>query len=108
MRIYEILNWNNDPAEEVRPHPHPHLPTIQFNNGLGNLASAFTRGGLVKHHWNLCGSEEQPSGPAPPHAGTDLIPSSALQPTTASWQAEPAEIEHPVGQQRLVGFRRPE
>jgi hypothetical protein len=105
MRIYEILNWNNDPTEEVRPHPHPHLPPIQFNNDVGNLASAFTRDGMVKHFWNLPGSEGQPSEPAPPNAGTQLIPGGTLEPPTASWEAEPVEAETSVGRHRPVPFR---
>lgn len=55
---------------------------------LTNLANAFTRRGLVKQFWNLDGSGSQPSGPAPPDAGTEAIPDPTLQPTTASWQGE--------------------
>jgi hypothetical protein len=106
MLICEILNWNNDPAEEVRPGPQPDLSSAPFNDDPTNLANAFTRSGLVKHFWNLPGSEGQPSGPAPPDAGTQLIPSRTLEPTTASWEAEPVEEERPVGLHRPVPFRQ--
>jgi hypothetical protein len=71
------------------------IPVSSFSSDLTNLANAFTRSGLVKHFWNLNGSEGQPFGPAPPDAGTELIPSGTLQPTTASWQAEPGETKPP-------------
>jgi hypothetical protein len=105
MRIYEILFWNNEPTEGDRPDPQLDLPPSRFGNDQTNLANAFTRRGLVKHFWNLSGSEGQPSGPAPPGAETELIPNGTLKPTTASWEAEPIEAEPPVGQRRLVPFR---
>jgi hypothetical protein len=95
MLICEILNWNNDPAEEVRPGPQPDLSSAPFNDDPTNLANAFTRRGLVKSFWNLNGSEEQPSGPAPPNPETELIPNGTMEPTTASWVAEPVEEEPP-------------
>jgi hypothetical protein len=52
------------------------------------------------------GCEGQPSEPAPPDAGTELIPSGTLEPTTASWEAEPVEIEPPDGLHRFVPSRR--
>jgi hypothetical protein len=61
---------------------------------------------LVKHHWNLNGSEEQPNGPAPPDAATAEAPSHVPEPTTTCVQAEPVEEEPPVGLHRLVPFRR--
>jgi hypothetical protein len=88
MLISEILNWNNDPADPNRPDPELDLPPARFGDDATNLANAFTRRGLVKSFWNLNGSEEQPSGPAPPGAETDLIPSGTLEPTTASWEVE--------------------
>jgi hypothetical protein len=93
MRIAEILNWNNDPAEKVRPDPQPDLSSVPFNDDLTNLADAFTWSGLVKHGWNFQGSEGQPSGPAPPDFETELIPNGTLEPTTASWQADAVETE---------------
>lgn len=97
MRIYEILFWNNEPAEGNRPDPQLNLPPAPFNDDLTNLRNAFTRRGLVKHGWNLNGSENQPSRPAPPHAGTEVIPSGTLRPTAmVSWQAEPVETERSV------------
>jgi hypothetical protein len=106
MRIYEILFWNNEPAEGNRPDPQLDLPPSRFTDDPTNLANAFTRRGLVKSFWNLNGSEGQPSGPAPPDAGTQLIPSRTLEPTTASWEAEPVEEERPVGLHRPVPFRQ--
>src|SRR5580700_889820 len=105
MRINEILNWNRQPAAEVRPGPQLHLPSVPISNDPTNLANAFTRRGLVKSFWNLNGSGGQPSGPAPPD-GTELIPSGTLEPTTAFSQAEAVETEHPLGQNRLDPFRR--
>ena len=93
MRIYEILFWNNEPAEGNRPDPQLDPPPAPFSDDPTNLANAFTRSGLVKHFWNLNGSEGQPSGPAPPDAENELIPSGTLQPTTASWEAEPVETK---------------
>jgi hypothetical protein len=97
MRITEILFWNNEPTEGNRPDPQLDLPPAPFSDDPTNLANAFTRRGLVKHFWNLSGSEGQPSGPAPPDAENELIPSGTLEPTTASWQAEPFATEHPLG-----------
>ena len=106
MRISEILFWNNEPIEKYRADPQLDLPQVPFSEDLTKLANAFTRRGLVKRFWNLNGSEGQPSGPAPPDAGTELIPSGTLEPTTMSWEAEPVETEPPVGLHRLVPFRR--
>ena len=106
MRINEILNWNQQPAAEVRPGPQPDLSSAPFIDDPTNLANAFTRSGLVKHFWNLSGSEGQPSGPAPPNPGTDLIPDGTLEPTTASWQADAVETEPLVGPHRLVPYRQ--
>jgi hypothetical protein len=106
MRIAEILFPNSNPTEGNRSDPVLDPSPASSNNDLINLATAFTRRGLVKHFWNLNGSEGQPSGPAPPDAGTELIPSGTLEPTTAAWEADAAEEEPPVGPHRLVPFRR--
>jgi hypothetical protein len=106
MRIFEILFWNNEPTEENRPDPQLDFRSAPFSNDPTNLANAFTRRGLVKSFWNLNGSEGQPSGPAPPDAEAELIPSGTLEPTTASWQAEPVENEPSVVQHRVVPFRQ--
>jgi hypothetical protein len=106
MRISEIIFWNNEPTEKNRPDPQPDLPSAPFSDDPTNLANAFTRRGLVKHFWNLNGSEAQPSGPAPPNAETEVIPSGTLEPTTASWQVEPVEAEPPMGQRWLLPFRQ--
>jgi hypothetical protein len=102
MLIAEILFWNNEPAEGNRPDPQLNFPTGPFNNDPTNLANAFTRRGLVKHLWNLNGLGAQTSGPAPRDVGTDLIPNGTLEPTMASWQAEPVENEPGMGLHRLV------
>jgi hypothetical protein len=106
MRIYEVLFWNDEATEENRTDPQLDLPPSRFDDDPTNLANAFTRSGLVKHFWNLSGSAGQPPGPAPPDAGTELIPSGMLEPTTASWQAEPVETECPVLQNLLVPVRQ--
>jgi hypothetical protein len=106
MRITEILFWNNEPTEGNRPDPQLDLPPAPFTDDPTNLANAFTRRGIVKSFWNLNGSEAQPSGPAPPDAGTELIPSGTMDPTTASLRAEPVETEPPVGQYPFDPFRR--
>jgi hypothetical protein len=105
MRITEILSWNNEPTEPNRPDPQLDLPSDPFSDDPTNLANAFTRDGLVKSFWNLNGSEGQPSGPAPPD-GTELIPNGTLEPTMASWEAEPVENEPTPGLHRLVRFPR--
>jgi hypothetical protein len=97
MRIAEVLFWSNGSAAGNRPDPQLDLPPPRFNDDPTNLANAFTRRGLVKSFWNLHGSEGQPSGPAPPGAETELIPSGTLQPTTASWEAEPVEEKPSAG-----------
>ncbi len=106
MRIYEVIFWNNEPTERKRANHKLNLPPAPDTDDLTNLANAFTRRGAVKHFWNLNGSEEQPSGPAPPDAETELTPIGTLEPTTAPWQAELVEPEPPVAQQRLVPFRQ--
>jgi hypothetical protein len=107
MRICEVLFWNNERTEVNRSGPQLDLPpAAPFSNNLTNLANAFTRRGIVKHLWNPDGSEEQPSGPAPLDAETELIPSGTLEPTTAPLQAEPIETEPPVGRHRLVPTRQ--
>jgi len=103
MRIHEILFWNNEPAD--RSDPHLDVPPGSFSRDPTNLANAFTRRGLVKHFWNLPGSEGQPPGPAPPDAETELIPSGTSEPLSASWEAEPIEAEPPVGRHEFVPFR---
>jgi hypothetical protein len=105
MRIYEILYWNNEPAEENRSEPQLDPFPAPFSDDPTKLANAFTRSGLVKSFWNLNGLGAQPSAAAPPDAGTEVIPSGTLEPTTtASWQAEPVETERPVGQHRYFRF----
>src|SRR4051794_17515761 len=105
MLIAEILNWNNQPAEGNPPDPQLDLSQTPFSDDPTDLANAFTRSGLVKSFWNLSGSEGQPSGPAPPAAGTEVIPSGTSEPTTASWEAEPVENEPQVERHRLAPFR---
>ena len=105
MRITEILSWNNQPPERDRSDPKIGLPSPPFSDDPTNLANAFTRRGVVKHFWNLNGSEGQPAEPAPPGAETDVIPDGTSEPTTASWRAEPVEAEPSVGLHRLVRFR---
>ena len=106
MRITEILFWNNEPTEANDYEPQPDQAPARSSDDVTNLATAFTRRGLVKHFWNLNGSEGQPSGPAPPDPETELTPSGTLEPTTASWPAEPVEEEPPVGLHRLVPTRQ--
>jgi hypothetical protein len=106
MLISEILNWNNEPTQRNLSGPQLKLLPPPFRDDPTNLANAFTRRGLVKSFWRLNGSEGQPSGPAPPGAETDVIPSGTSEPISASLQAEPIDTEPPVGQQRLVPFRR--
>ncbi len=104
MRIHEILFGNTDSTDGNRSDPQLDLPSAPFSNDPTNLANAFTRRGLVKSFWNLDGLGAQPSGPAPPDIGTDLIPDGTLEPTTASWQAEPLETDPSVGRHELVPF----
>jgi hypothetical protein len=106
MRITEILFWNNEPPEGNRSNPQLDLPSTPFSDDMTNLANAFTRSGLVKRGWNTNRWEGQPFGPAPPDAGTELIPSGTLEPTAASWEAEPVEEEPVLGPHRLAPFRR--
>jgi hypothetical protein len=80
MLIAEILYWNKEPTELNRPDPHLDVPPTPRNDDPTNLANAFTRSGAVKHHWNLNGWKGQPSGPAPPDAETELIPSGTFEP----------------------------
>jgi len=106
MRISEILFWNSQPAAANDDEPQLDLAPARSSDDITNLATAFTRRGLVKHFWNLNGSEGQPSGPAPPDTETDLIPNSTLEPTRAFSQDEPVEEEPPVGLHRVVPFRQ--
>ena len=106
MRICEILFYSDQPAEEDQTGSQLDVPYGPFSNDLRNLANAFTRRGLVKQFWNLNGSEDQTSGPAPPNNEPELIPDGTLEPTTASWEAEPVETEPQVIQNRLDPFGR--
>jgi hypothetical protein len=106
MRLSEILYWNNEPAEPNDYEPQLDQLPARFSGDLTKLAGAFTRRGAVKHFWNLNGLEGQPSGPAPPDAETELIPSGTLEPRPAFRPAEPVDEEPPVGLHRLVPFRR--
>ena len=105
MRIAEILYWNNEPTLRNRSDPQLGQSRPSLSDDPTNLANAFTRSGLVKHFWNLNGSEGQPSGPAPPGAERELIPSGTSEQGMASWEAEPVETERPVVQHRLVPDR---
>jgi hypothetical protein len=106
MRVSEVLFWSDQPLESDRAGRHLDIPAARVDDDLTNLGNAFTRRGLVKHFWNLNGSEDQPFGPAQRDDETEVIPSGTLEPTTASWQAEPVEIKPPVGRHRLVPFRQ--
>jgi hypothetical protein len=106
MRIAEILFPNNNPTEGKRSDPVLDPSPASSNNDLTNLATAFTRRGLVKHFWNLNGSEGQPSELAPPDAETELIPNATLEPTTPPLPAEPVEEQPPVGLHRFVPTRQ--
>ena len=77
MRISEVLFWSDQPLESDRAGRHLDIPAARVDDDLTNLGNAFTRRGLVKRFWNLTGSEGQPSGPAPPNAGTELSPRAA-------------------------------
>ena len=106
MRIAEILFWSNKPAEPKDYEPQLDQPPARSSDDVTKLATAFTKRGLVKRFWNLRGTEAQPFGPAPPDAEAEVIPSGTWQPTTASRQAEPVEIEPPVGLHPLIPFRQ--
>ena len=106
MRISEVLFWSDQPLESDRAGRHLDIPAARVDDDLTNLGNAFTRRGLVKHFWNLNGSEVQPSGPAPPDTETDLIRNSTLEPTTLPLTAEPAEKGPAVGQRRLIPFQQ--
>lgn len=93
MRIFEIIFSNNEPIEGNRSEPQLGPPSPPFNDDLTKLRNAFTKHGIVKHFWNLPGSEGQPSGPAPPDAGTEVIPSGKSEQGMASWEAKPVEQE---------------
>lgn len=106
MRIHEILLWNDDSVAAGRLDPYSDIPRVPSSDDLTKLAHAFTRRGLVKHHWNLNASEEQPFGPAPCNPEDELIPSSTVEPAMASWQAEPTEEELPAGLNTPLPFRQ--
>jgi hypothetical protein len=93
MIIAEMLYWNSQSTERDRPGSQLNLSPPQFTDDPRTFANAFTRRGLVKHFWNPDRSGEQPSGHAPPDPKTELIPSGTLEPTAASWEADPAETE---------------
>jgi hypothetical protein len=90
MRISEILFWNNQPSERNRSDHLLDLPHARFHDDLMKVASAYAKDCLVKHFRDLKGSESQPSGPAPPDPGTELIPRGILEPPIV-WQADPIE-----------------
>jgi hypothetical protein len=102
MRISEVLFWSDQPLESDRAGRHLDIPAARVDDDLTNQGNAFTRRGLVKHFWNLNGTEVQPSGPAQRDDETELIPSGTLEPTTASWEVGRVEEEPPVGRHRIV------
>jgi hypothetical protein len=106
MRIYEIVFWNSEHAKRDHVGLRPNWTSGRSKDDLTNLANAFTKGGLVKHLWNLARSQEEPPGPAPPlDVETEATPSGTLEPTMTSVQDE--RVEEPlVDQYRLVPFRR--
>jgi hypothetical protein len=111
MKISEIVLWKDVPAEGNGSDFRLGFSSGPLESYVANLASAFTaKRGLVKYHWNVDRSEEQPSGPAPPNAGNELIPSGSLEPIPASVQAEqePAAGQHPLAPSSAVprGLRR--
>jgi len=53
MRISEILKSTSESANENRPHRKLDLHLALSSKDLTNLASALTKGGLVKHFRNL-------------------------------------------------------
>jgi hypothetical protein len=106
MRISDVLFWGDQALEGSRSAYHHDIPVPRADDDLANLATAFTRRGLVKSFWNLNGSEGQPSEPAPPDAGTEMIPNGTLEPITPSWKAEPVETEPLAGRNRLVPTRQ--
>jgi hypothetical protein len=98
VRIHEILFLNKDATEGDRPYSQLDRRPLEFHGDLTNLATSFTRRGLVKHLWNPKRSEEQPFGPAPPDSETELMPSGGtLGPGTASSLAQSVEEEPPGG-----------
>jgi hypothetical protein len=106
MRISEVLFWSDQPLNGDRAERHLDIPAARVDDDLTNLGNAFTRRGLVKHFWNLNGSESQPTGPAPPDAEPELIPNGTLEPTMPSWQADPVDDEPPVGLHRPIPLPR--
>jgi hypothetical protein len=98
MRISEILFWDNKPIEGNPSNPQLSLPQAPSSDLLARLAGAYAKDRLVSRFWSAKGSESRPFKPALPGAETDVIPSGTLEPTTASWQAEPVETEPPVRQ----------
>ena len=104
MRIHEVIFWYNEPTK--RANHKLDLPPASDTDDLTNLANAFTRRGVVKHFWNLNGSEGQPSELAPPDAETELIPNATLEPTTPPLPAEPVEEEPPVGLHQFMPTRQ--
>ena len=53
MQITEILFWNNEPAEANDYEPQLDQAPARSSDDVTNLATAFTRRGLVKHFWKL-------------------------------------------------------
>jgi len=98
MRIHELLFWHDELSGANQSGSQLNFPPARSNDFLANLARAFTRHGEVKRPWNPNELEGQTSAPAPPDAGTELIPSGTLEPPTASRQAEPVVTEPSVGQ----------
>jgi hypothetical protein len=79
---------------------------VPFSDDPTNLANAFTRSGLVKHFWNLNGSEGQPSGRAPPDADTELIPSGTSEAKRRLGKLSLSKQSPRRDRHRLVPFRQ--
>ena len=107
MRIFEIVYWNNHPAEGNGSDPHPGFPSDPFDSGLENLATAaFTSDGKVKRFWDLNLLARRPETAPPFDAEADVTPAGTSEPTMASVQAKPQETEPTMDRYRLVPFRR--
>ena len=73
MRLADILCLHN----VCLKNPQLDLRQARYSDALTKLANAHATDWLVKHFWDLEGSENQPHGPAPSDTEAELIPSGA-------------------------------
>jgi hypothetical protein len=106
MRIYELLFRNSEPIEGNLSDSYLDSAQVPSCGLFTKLANAYRTDRFVKRFWGQKGLEGHPARPPPPDAGTELIPTGALEPSTPSMRTGAVEEQSPVGLRHLIPVRR--